>query len=173
MSALLSRPALVSAAQELNEKLGLYPSIDTEETLERIVIDLQDAAELVEPTDDLSKDTLAILDILTSDKADIEKLTQSDGDVLFAGRVYGSRRQLTTIMDQVLVQGGRWPDLVENARKKAAMAGLEPDAIDKKRLRAHLRSRIKRGWLDADICEELEVVATEGGVVVRRSNENN
>lgn len=60
----LSRAPLVKAAEELNEVLGLDPQIDVTLEEDALVRDLLEAAELLVPEDDISEETLNVINAL-------------------------------------------------------------------------------------------------------------
>lgn len=68
----VSKARLVKAAKELNEVLGLDPQIDVTLEEDALVRDLLEAAELLVPEDDISKETLNVIN-------DLNKL-QNAGD---------------------------------------------------------------------------------------------
>lgn len=60
----VSKAQLVKAAEELNEVLGLEPQIDVTLEEDALVKDLLEAAELLVPEDDISEETLNVIDTL-------------------------------------------------------------------------------------------------------------
>lgn len=60
----LTEERIKNAAQELNEVLGLEPEIDLEQDLKELKEELLVAADLVEPDDELSNDTMEVVEAL-------------------------------------------------------------------------------------------------------------
>lgn len=58
--------ALVKAAKEINEELGLHPEINTKTTYNELVEQLQDASKEIIASDHLTKRTMKILQALNA-----------------------------------------------------------------------------------------------------------
>lgn len=56
-----TKKQLVKAAKELNEVLGLDPKIDLTQNLEGLTQGITEAADLIEPEDEFSQETLAVI----------------------------------------------------------------------------------------------------------------
>jgi len=81
---IMKRSALVKAAKELNEVLGLDPQINTKEKPEKLIVLIKEAAKLVDPElDDLTDDTLSVIAGVTKEKKEVknEKDSQKDESV--------------------------------------------------------------------------------------------
>jgi hypothetical protein len=68
----MTKKEVVSAAKELNKVLGLDPQIDTKQDLETLKNLVMQAAELIEPEDEISKKTMALIDALREEAATSE-----------------------------------------------------------------------------------------------------
>lgn len=60
----MQKKDLVKAAKELNKVLGLEPEIDTKQDIEKLSEELLVAADLIEPEDDISEETAALIEEL-------------------------------------------------------------------------------------------------------------
>ena len=73
----MTREELILAAQDLNEKLGLEPSIDTMWETEEIEEAVKMAGQLVDPTDELQEETQYTLELLGLSFEHKEELKES------------------------------------------------------------------------------------------------
>lgn len=80
----IKRSLLVSAAEELNEVLGLEPAIDTEKAASQLETKIKEAASLIDPDEDVLKDetwdVLESLDAAQRPNADDGEEEEADTD---------------------------------------------------------------------------------------------
>ena len=76
----MEKKALVKAAKELNEVLGLEPELDVKLDLEKLKEEVKAAGELVEPEDELSEETTKIIEELREEKAAAEPEEEDEGE---------------------------------------------------------------------------------------------
>ena len=77
----MTKKEVVSVAKELNKVLGLDPQIDTKQDLETLKNLVLQAADLIEPEDEISKKTTTIIDELREEKAAAELEEEEDEEV--------------------------------------------------------------------------------------------
>lgn len=112
----VTKARLVKAAEELNRVLGLEPAINVEADENTLVADILEAAELLQPEDELTKATLKVIADLESgrDAGD----TDSDEDVaeVTDEATEGDVNASEDTSDEDTAQEGEEP-LTENAEK--------------------------------------------------------
>jgi len=173
---------LINAAEELNEVLGLDPAIDTSQDLEKLKEEVSEAAELVEPEDDLSAETIEVIDNLLNkdgeiedekevevmdDKEESEEESDEEGK-LTGGEVLQkpaekekpkpatpkvSGRTMTVVMDEALSAGGDWKTITDKVRKEAESLGYDSGKYTTGAIRAHAKHRISKGTLDIKLTD--------------------
>ena len=79
----MKKKEMLPAVKELNDALGLDPKIDTKSSVETIKEQLLEAEELIEPDDEISKETMKILKELKEEEkpvSDTEEEEEEDFD---------------------------------------------------------------------------------------------
>lgn len=76
----MTKKDVVSAAKELNKVLGLDPQIDTKQDLETLKDLVLQAADLIEPEDEISEKTTKIIEELREEKAAAEPEEEDEGE---------------------------------------------------------------------------------------------
>ena len=76
----MEKKALVKAAKELNEVLGLEPELDVKLDLEKLKEEVKAAGELVEPEDELSEETQKVLAEITAELKGVPEEDTDDDD---------------------------------------------------------------------------------------------
>ncbi len=163
---------LRTVADELNEVLGLQPKIDARASRKVIEGALLEVLPLIEPEDALSDMCREVLDaIKEADTGGVEISNTSKEtltkDGVTSARVFGATRKRTTIMDRVLVRGGKWRDLADEVNEILASVGMGKHPVFSTTLKEHLRARIRAGFLDAEIYKPLEITFDDRRVTVR------
>jgi len=147
--------------------LGLEPQIDVQASLESVVNSLKEASVLVEPEDDLTAETREVLDSLSNGVEEVS--VKEEGT---SGRVFGSRKELISIIDRVAADGGSWEEITEKVKVVATMVGFRPSTfrmLQPSWIRSHLERRIKQGWIDAGMFEYLDILLTSKGITVTKA----
>jgi hypothetical protein len=76
----MTKKDVVSVAKELNKVLGLSPQIDTKQDLETLKDLVLQAADLIEPEDEISEKTTKIIEELREEKAAAEPEEEDEGE---------------------------------------------------------------------------------------------
>ncbi len=76
----MTKKEVVSVAKELNKVLGLDPQIDTKQNLETLKDLVLQAADLIEPEDEISEKTTKIIEELREEKAAAEPEEEDEGE---------------------------------------------------------------------------------------------
>ena len=76
----MTKKDVVSVAKELNKVLGLEPQIDTKQDLETLKDLVLQAADLIEPEDEISEKTTKIIEELREEKAAAEPEEEDEGE---------------------------------------------------------------------------------------------
>jgi hypothetical protein len=76
----MTKKDVVSVAKELNKVLGLDPQIDTKQDLETLKDLVLQAADLIEPEDEISEKTTKIIEELREEKAAAEPEEEDEGE---------------------------------------------------------------------------------------------
>ena len=76
----MTKKEVVSVAKELNKVLGLDPQIDTKQDVEELKGLVLQAADLIEPEDEISEKTAKIIEELREEKAAAEPEEEDEGE---------------------------------------------------------------------------------------------
>ena len=76
----MTKKEVISVAKELNKVLGLDPQIDTKQGLEELKGLVLQAADLIEPEDEISEKTIKIIEELREEKATAEPEEEDEGE---------------------------------------------------------------------------------------------
>lgn len=136
----MKRSALVDAATELNEHLGLDPEINVKAPVPEIKAKVLEACELISDDDEFSDETQAVIDELkgnaTTKPADGEAKSDTGAGKKPRGRAEGS---LAQFVDELMVKGGTWEEI-----QKAAAAEAEKRGLKRFRRMGQLKRHAKR-----------------------------
>ena len=77
----MTKKEVISVAKELNKVLGLDPQIDTKQGLEELKGLVLQAADLIEPEDEISEKTIKIIEELREEKAAAEPEEEDEGEL--------------------------------------------------------------------------------------------
>ncbi len=193
----MERKDLVKAAEELNEVLGLDPEIEVDNDIEALKTLISEAAELIEPEDEISKRTTKVIKQLegqeevpvTEDKggkmmaqqkqepeppkkagkeSKKESTAKKASGGVISGKLEGRQKQktLTEAIDKIIAKGGTWDEVMGEVEKEVEKFEKDPKKYNKGTIREHIRSRLSRGWLNADFEGKITITVTEEGIEV-------
>ena len=192
----MTKKDMIKAARELNKVLGLDPRIDIKQPIEKLKAELETAADLIEPADELSEPTMKVIEWLQSGeeaeeqdeepiKETVRPLTEQEiKDVTPAskpkpvvkgrpqvseivGKVSGKKKLMTDIMDEIIIDGGPWEDLVSQVKTRAEQSGYDPSKYTRDTIREHAKYRLNRGWVNIDFDGEVQITITPDGIDVK------